>query len=331
MQHEWTLSLIAAARASSCALFALVALITGASAQPYPTKPIRLIVGSPAGGGGDTVARTVSQPMIELLGQPVVVENRAGAGGNIGAEVVAKAPPDGHALLLAFTGHVINPGLYSKLPFDTLLDFSPVTLLATNQTVLVVHPSVPAKSVKEFIALAKARQGKFTVGSLPGSSQHLAGELFKSMAMLDLLFIPYKGNSQALTGLMSGEVDVMFITMTIVQPHVRSGKIRALAVTGKRRSLLMPDLPTISEAALPGFSSVGWYGILVPAKTYAAVIDKLHQTLQKILGSADVKRRLISMGNEPVGTGPKEFDAFIREEIPRWTEVIKRTKIKLEP
>ena len=178
----------------------------------------------------------------EMLGQPVVVENRPGAGGNIGADVVAKAPPDGYTLLLAYTGHVINPGLYAKLPFDTVRDFSPVTMLATNQTVLVVHPSVPAKTVKELIALARAKPGKFTVGSLPGSSQHLAGELFKSMAKLDLLFIPYKGNSQALTGLMSGEVDVMFNTMTIVQPHVRSGKMRALAVTGKSRSQLMPEV-----------------------------------------------------------------------------------------
>ena len=299
------------------------------SAQP--TGKTALIVGSPAGGGGDTVARTVSQPLAEMLGQPVVVENRPGAGGNIGADVVAKAPADGYTLLLAFTGHVINPGLFAKMPFDTVRDFAPVTMLATNQTVLVVHPSVPAKTVKELIALARAKPGKFTVGSLPGSSQHLAGELFKSMAKLDLLFIPYKGNSQALTGLMSGEVDVMFNTMTIVQPHVRSGKMRALAVTGKSRSQLMPEVPTIAEAALPGFSSVGWYGIVAPAKTPDAVIEKLHQSLTKTLKSADVRQRLIAMGNEPVGTGPKEFDAFIKEEIPRWSRVIRDASIKLEP
>ena len=313
------------------AFLALVAWLPCASAQPYPAKPVRVIVGSAAGGGGDTVARTLSQPLAEALGQPVVVENRPGAGGNIGADVVAKAPPDGYTLLLGYTGHVINPGLYPKLPFDTVRDFSPVTMLATNQTVLVVHPSVPAKSVKELIALAKANPGKFTVGSLPGSSQHLAGELFKSMAKLNLLFIPYKGNAQALTGLMSGEVDVMFNTMTIVQPHVRSGKMRALAVTGKTRSQLMPEVPTVSEAALPGFSSVGWYGILAPAKTPDAVVDKLHQALRTILNSAQVKQRLVGMGNEPVGTGPKEFDAFIREEIPRWSKVIKDARIKLEP
>ena len=314
-----------------CGLALMFLCIGAAPAQSYPTKPIRLIVGSPAGGGGDTVARTVTQPLAEMLGQPIVVENRPGAGGNIGADVVAKAPPDGYTLLLAFTGHVINPGLYAKLPFDTVRDFAPVTMLATNQTVLVVHPSVPAKTVKDLIALARAKPGKFTAGSLPGSSQHLAGELFKSMAKLDLLFIPYKGNSQALTGLMSGEVDVMFNTMTIVQPHVRSGKMRALAVTGKSRSQLMPEVPTIAEAALPGFSSVGWYGIIAPAKTPDAVTEKLHQSLTKILESADVRQRLVAMGNEPVGTRPKEFDAFIKEEIPRWSKVILDAKIKLEP
>lgn len=314
-----------------CGLLAAVALIPAAMAQTYPSKPVRLIVGSAAGGGGDTVARTVSQPASEQLGQPVVVENRPGAGGNIGAEVVAKAAPDGYTLLLGYTGHVINPGLYPKLPFDTVRDFAPVTLLATNQTVLVVHPSVPSRSVKELIAVARSTPAKFTVGALPGSSQHLAGELFKSMAKLDLLFIPYKGNAQALTGLMSGEVDVMFNTMTVVLSHVRSGKMRALAVTGKQRSQLLPEVPTVSEAALPGFSSVGWYGILAPAKTADAVIARLNETLQKILSSGEVKQRLIGMGNEPVGMGPKAFDAFIREEIPRWSKVIKDAKIRLEP
>jgi tripartite-type tricarboxylate transporter receptor subunit TctC len=302
-----------------------------AFAQAYPAKPVRFIVGSPAGGGGDTVARTVAQPLTEILRQPIVVENRPGAGGNIGAEVVAKAPPDGYTLLLAFTGHVINPGLYGKLPFDTVNDFAPITMLATNQTLLAVHPSVPVKSVKELISLARSHPGKFTVGSLPGSSQHLAGELFKSMAKLNLLFVPYKGNAQALTGLMSGEVDVMFNTMTLLQPHVRSGRVRALAVTGKTRSPLMPELPTIHEAALPGFSSVGWYGMLAPARTAPATIDILHKAFAKALNAVDTRQRLVAMGNEPVGMGPRDFDAFIRQEISRWGKVINDAGIRLEP
>ena len=313
-----------------CGVAVLVCCIGAASAQPYPAKPIRLIVGSAAGGGGDAVARVMSQPMSEILGQPIIVDNRPGSGGNIGADFVAKSPPDGHTLLLAYTGHVINPGLYAKLPFDTVRDFAPVTMLATNQTVLAVHPSVPAKSVKELIVLARAKPGRFTMGALPGSTQHLAGELFKSMAKIDMLFIPYKGNAQALTSLLSGEVDVLFNTMSIALPHIKAGKMRALAVTGKTRSQLMPELPTISEAALPGFSSVGWYGIVAPAKAPAAVVEKLNHTLMSILKSQDVRQRFINMGNEPIGMGPKEFDAFIREEIPRWSKVIRDAKIKLE-
>lgn len=302
-----------------------------ASAQAYPVKPVRFIVGSPAGGGGDTVARVVAQPLSELLGQQIIVENRPGSGGNIGADVVAKAPPDGYTLLMAFTGHVINPGLYGKLPFNTLNDFAPITLLATNQTLLAVHPSVPVKSVKELISFARSNPGKFTFGSLPGSSQHLAGELFKSMAKLNLLFVPYKGNAQALTGLMSGEVDIMFNTMTLLQPHVQTGKVRALAVTGKTRSSLMPELPTIHEAALPGFSSVGWYGMLAPAKTPPAVIEALHKGFAKVLSAGNARQRLVAMGNEPVGLGPRDFDAFIRQEIPRWSKVIQDAGIRLEP
>jgi tripartite-type tricarboxylate transporter receptor subunit TctC len=289
-----------------------------------------LIVGSPAGGGGDTVARTVSPAASEMLGQSIVIENRPGSGGNIGADYVAKSAPDGYTLLLAFTGHVINPGLYRKLPFDTLRDFAPITMLATNETVLVVHPSVPARAVKELIAVAKARPGQLTVGALPGSSQHLAGELFKSMAKIDILFVPYKGNAQALTGLLSGEVDVMFNTMTLMQPHIRSGKVRALAVTGKHRSRVLPELPTIAEAALPGFSSVGWYGILAPVHTPDAIVQKLNQVFVKALNAPEVRKRLLTLGNEPVGNSTSEFDAFIREEIPRWTRVIRDAGIKLE-
>lgn len=313
-----------------CALVLAMLPLALAVAQPYPSKPIRLIVGSSAGGGGDIMARTVSPPLSDTLGQQVIIDNRPGAGGNIGADIVAKAPPDGYTLLFAFTGHVINPGLYSKLPFDTVRDFAPITILATNQTLLLVHPSVPVKSVKDLIALAKSRPGKLTVAGLPGGSQHLAGELFKAMAGIDLLFVPFKGNGPALSALLGGEVDISFNTVAAAQSFVRAGKLRALAVAGSRRSELVPDLPTISEAGLPGFSSSGWYGILAPAGTPQGTITRLNQALVTILRSTEMKQRLMSSGNEPVGNAPEEFDAFIRKEIPRWEKVIKGAGIKLQ-
>lgn len=303
---------------------------TPASNQTYPAKPIRLIVGSSAGGSGDILARTVAQRLSDALGQQVVIDNRPGAAGNIGAEIVARAPADGYTLLFAFTGHVINPGLYAKLPFDTVRDFAPVTLLATNQTVLVMHPSVPVQSVRELIALAQARSGKLSMASLPGSSQHLAGELFKSMAGIDILFVPYKGNAPALNDVLAGHVDMMFNTMAGVQPFIKAGKLRALAVAGEKRSQLMPELPTISEAGLPGFASTGWYGILAPAKTPREVVSRLNQTLTRILGEPDLKQRLVSTGNEPVGDTPEHFDAFIRAEIPKWAKVIREAHIRAE-
>ncbi len=321
---------MAVAGKTLCALVLAMSPLALAFAQPYPSKPIRLIVGSSPGGGGDIMARTVSLPLSDTLGQQVIIDNRPGAGGNIGADIVAKAPPDGYTLLFAFTGHVINPGLYSKLPFDTVRDFAPITILATNQTLLLVHPSVPAKSVKDLIALAKSRPGKLTVAGLPGGSQHLAGELFKSMAGVDLLFVPFKGNGPALSALLGGEVDISFNTLAAAQSFVRAGKLRALAVAGSRRSELVPDLPTISEAGLPGFSSSGWYGILAPAGTPRDIITRLNQALVTILRSAEMKQRLLSSGNEPVGNTPEQFDAFIRTEIPRWTKVIKGAGIKLQ-
>jgi tripartite-type tricarboxylate transporter receptor subunit TctC len=249
-----------------CAIAAVLASVGTAWAQAYPTKPIRIIVGSSAGGGGDIMARLVAAPMSAALGQQVIVDNRPGAGGNIGADIVAKSAPDGYTLLFVFSGHVTNPSLYPKLPFDTVRDFAAVTMLATNESVLVVHPSVPANSVKELIALAKQNPGKYSIAALPSSSQHLGSELFKLQAGINLLFVPYKGNAAALTDLLGGQVQVMFNTLAISLPHVKSGKLRALAVAGARRSRLAPDLPTVSEAGLPGFSFNGWYGIVAPRK-----------------------------------------------------------------
>jgi tripartite-type tricarboxylate transporter receptor subunit TctC len=271
----------------------------------------------------------MAQPLAAQLGQPVVVDNRAGAGGNVGADIVAKAPADGYTLLFVFSGHVVNPTLYPKLPFDTVRDFAPVVMLATNESVLVVHPSVPVKSVKELIALAKQNPGKYTIGALTSSSQHLGSELFKLQAGIDLLFIPYKGNAGALTDLLGGQVHVGFNTVNITLPHVQSAKLRALAVAGTRRSKLAPDLPTVSEAGLPGFSFNGWYGFVAPARTPGPVVTRLNQTLVGIVRSPEIVERLAAMGNEPVGSTPEEFDGLIRAEIPKWAKVIAQAKIAL--
>lgn len=302
-----------------------------AVAQPYPTKSIRLIVGSSVGGGGDTFARVTAQGLSNVLGQQVIIDNRAGAGGNIGADLVAKAPPDGYTLLFAYTGHVLNPSLYPKLPFDTVRDFAPVSLLATNESFLLVHPAIPAKSLAELIALAKKNPGKYTIGALPSSAQHLGSELFKLRAGIDLLFIPYKGNGPALTDLLGGQLDSAFNTVAITLPLVQAGKLRALAVAGERRSKLAPDVPTMIEAGLPGFSFFGWYGIVAPAKTPDAIVKRLNQALVRVMKSPDILERVAAMGNEAVGSTPAEFDKFIRDEIPKWGKVIKQAKITLAP
>ncbi len=316
------------ALACVCALASPIADV--AQAQDYPTKPIRIIVGSSAGGGGDTMARVVAQALPRVFNQQVIVDNRPGAGGNIGEEIVAKAPPDGYTVLLAFSGHVVNPSLYPKLPFDAVRDFAPITMLATNESILVVHPSVPAKSVQELIAVAKRNPGKLTIGALPSSTQHLGSELLKLRAGIDLLFVPYKGNAPALADLLGGQLDVMFNTTAITLPLVKAGKLRALAVAGERHSRLAPELPTVSEAGLPGFSFVGWYGILAPAKTPPAIVKRLNQAIVQAMSAPDIVERVMGLGNDPVGDSPAEFDKFIREEIPKWAKVIKEAKIKME-
>jgi tripartite-type tricarboxylate transporter receptor subunit TctC len=302
-----------------------------ALAQTYPAKSIRLIVGSSAGGGGDTFARVTAQALSNALGQQVVIDNRAGAGGNIGADLVAKAPGDGYTLLFVYTGHVLNPSLYPKLPFDTVRDFVPVALLATNESFLLVNPAVPAKSLTELIALAKQSPGKYTIGALPSSAQHLGSELFKLRAGIDLLFIPYKGNGPALTDLLGGQLDTAFNTVAITLPLVQAGKLRALAVAGERRSKLAPGVPTMIEAGLPGFSFFGWYGIVAPAKTPDSIVRRLNEALVRIMKSPDILERIAAMGNEPVGSTPAEFDKFIRDEIPKWGKVIRDAKITLAP
>jgi len=300
------------------------------AAESYPIRPIRLVVGSSAGGGGDGVARLVAARLMPLLGQQVVVDNRPGAAGNIGTEMVARSQADGYTLLFVYTGHAINPALFKKLPFDPLRDFSPVGLIGYNNSALVVNPALPVHSVKELIALARERPGKLTTGAIPGGSQHLAGEMLKVRASLDFLFVPYKGNGPANSDLLAGQLDFMFNTLQLVVPLAKAGRLRALAVASEKRSELMPELPTISEAAIKGFSAQGWYGLVAPAGTPRSVIAKLNEALNTVLRDADTVQRFKAMGNEIASSTPEQFDTLIRAEIPKWAEVVRQAGIKLQ-
>jgi tripartite-type tricarboxylate transporter receptor subunit TctC len=312
------------------AVLPMLLLAASVPAQPYPMRPIRLIVGSSAGGGGDGVARVMAMKLAPLLGQQIVVDNRPGAAGNIGTEMVARAPADGYTLLFAYTGHVINPALFKKLPFDPLRDFAPVGMIGYNNSALVVHPLLPVHSTKELIALARARPGRLTAGAIPGGSQHLATEMLKIQAGVDFLYVPYKGNGPAMSDLLAGQLDFMFNSLQLVAPLAKAGRLRALAVTSEKRSELMPELPTISEAAIKGFSAQGWYGLVAPAATSRGVIAKLSEALSATLRDADTQQRFKAMGNEIAFATPEQFDALIRADIPKWAEVARRAGIKPE-
>ena len=294
-------------------------------AQPqYPVKPLRLIVPYPPGGGTDTLARLLVQKLSEALGQQVVLDNRPGAGANIGVEAAAKSPPDGYTLLLATIANAISASLYTKLNYDLVKDFSSVTLLATTPHMLVVHPSVPARSVKEFVALATARPQQLAYSSSgSGTPSHLAGELFASMTGVRLVHVPYKGGGPSVIALLSGEVSVGFATMPSVIPHVKAGKLRALAVTTAQRSPSFPQLPTISEAGVPGYDAGSWYGLLVPAGTPKEVVARLNAETVKLLKLPEVKERLDSAGFEVLVSTPEEYAAFTRNEIEKWAKVVK--------
>jgi tripartite-type tricarboxylate transporter receptor subunit TctC len=303
-----------------------------AAAQSYPQKPVRLVVGVPPGGTTDIVARLVGQKLGEQLGQQFVIDNRGGAGGNIGAEAVAKSPPDGYTLFLATIGTMaINPNLYSKMPFDTLRDFAAISQLTSMPQLLVVHPSVPAKSVKELIAYAKSHPGQLNFASGgSGTAIHLAGELFKSMANVDMVHIAYKGSGPAMTDLLGGQVSLMFDQILTALPHVQSGKLRALAVTTAKRSRAVPQLPTISEAALPGYAVTTWHGLLAPAGTPREIVNRLSAETAKALQSADVVDRFATQGVEPVSSTPEEFAAIMKSELEKWRKVILASGTKLE-
>ena len=303
----------------------------GASAQ-FPNKPIRMVVPFPAGGPTDIVARTVGQKLAEALGQPVIIDNRGGAGGVLGTEMVVKSPADGYTLLVGtISGLAVAMSLYPNHSYETLRDLAPITQAVTVTNIVVVHPSIPARSVKELLALARAKPGTLTYASSGnGTITHLAGELFKSLARVDIVHVPFRGGAPALTALLSGEVSMSFENSLIVVPHIKSGKVRALAVTGAKRSRSAPELPTVAEAGLPGYSASGWYGFVAPAATPKEIIARLASELNRILKQPDVIERLSSQGAEPVGGTPAEFTAFIQTEIDKWAKLVKSANMKAE-
>ena len=305
----------------------------GAAAQSaFPAKPIRFVVPFPAGGPLDIVARAIGQELNKSWAQPVIIDNRPGAGGNIGADAVARAAPDGHTILMgAVSTHAINPTLYSKLPYDPIRDFAPVTLVTSVPNVLVVHPSVPARTVKDLISIARARPGQlnFASGST-GSAGHLAGELFKAMAGVDMVHIPYKGAAPAVVDLLAGHVSLMFDNMSSTLPNIKAGRVRAIAVTTLTRSPMLPALPTISESGLRGFDISTWFGVFAPGATPPAIVARLNAEIVRELGTPEMRERLAALGAEPVGNKPEEFAAFIREEIPKYAKVIKASGAKAD-
>jgi tripartite-type tricarboxylate transporter receptor subunit TctC len=316
-----------------CWLLAFAFFVSGtAPAQPqYPSKAVRLIVPYPPGGGTDTIARILSQKLSELLGQQVIMDNRPGAGANIGVELAARSPADGYTLLLTTISNAISASLYSKLNYDLVKDFAPITLLATTPHILVVHPSVPVKTVKEFIVFAKARPDQLAYSSSgSGTPAHLAAELFKYMTGIKMIHIPYKGGGPSVVGLVGGEASVGFATMPSVLVHVKSGRLRGLAVTTAKRSPNTPDLPTISEAGVPGYDAGSWYGLAVPTGTPKDIIARLHAETHKALKLPDVKQRLDGVGFEVLLSTPEEYGAFTRSEIDKWAKVVKASGARAE-
>lgn len=301
------------------------------AAPGYPNRPLRWIVPYGPGGGADTVARMVGQKLAESWAQQVVIDNRPGAAGIVGADVAAKAKPDGYTLLMAATPHAVNVSLYNQLPFDLTRDFAAVILVASFPNILVTHPSVPVASIKELIAFAKSRPGQLNFASNGnGTSPHLAMELFKTLAGIRMIHVPYKSSSQALTDLLGGQVSLMFPNLPSALPHVRAGKLKALAVTGIKRSPAAPGIPTMAEDGVPGYAADTWNGILVPAATTKGVVIKLNSELAKLLHRPDLKERLLTLGAETTGSTPEEFSAFIKAEITKWAQVIKNAGIRAD-
>jgi len=319
-----------AARVSVAAIITGIAAIS-AFAQDYPSKPVRIVVPFAPGGGTDLSARVIAQKLSESLGANFVVDNRPGAAGIVGTEMIAKSKPDGYALLVVSSSHAINPAMYPKLPYDTARDFVPISLLLSGPSLVVAHPSLPAKNARELIALAKAKPGTLTFASAGhGTPPHMAGELFRALAGIDLVHIPYKGNGPAYTDLMAGQVSLMFPNIATSLPYVRSGRMRALGVGSKTRSAIAPEIPTINESGLPGYEMSSWFGLLAPAGTPVAIVARLQQEIARIFKHPDVREKLLAQGVEPVGGTPQEFTAFLHNETTQWAKVIKSSGLKPE-
>ena len=300
-------------------------------AQPYPNKPVRIIVPLAAGGPTDVLARSIAQTLTETWGQAILVDNRPGANTNIGTAAVAKSPADGYTLLLTVNNLTINPSLYQDIPFDSLKDFAPISLFATSPLVLAVHPSVPAKSVKDLIALAKARPGELHFGSPGnGSPPHLAGELFNTLAGVKLVHVPYKGITAAVTDLIGGQLEVMFPGSPIALPNAKAGKLRALATTGAKRTAAAPDLPTVAEAGLQNYEMSLWYGLLAPANTPSAIVQRLHVEIARIIALPAVIQQWAALGVEPASTTPEQFAAYLKADIGKWQKIVRESGAKMD-
>ena len=305
------------------------------AAQPaterFPSRPIRLIVPQPPSGTVDMLARIIGQKLADALGQPVVIDNRAGASGIVGSDLVAKAPADGHTILMTMTSHTTTPSLYAKLPYDAIRDFVPVSMVTSAALMLVVNPALPVHNVKDLIAHAAARPERinFTSAAI-GSGGHLAGELFKTMTGLKVTHVPYRGTGPAVIALIANEVQYMFAGLLPAQAQVKTNRLRALAVTSAKRSALIPELPTVIESGLPGFEVIGWYGVLAPAGTPPAIVNRLHAEIIKVLALRDIRERIAGDGAEVVGDTPAQFAAFLKTDIARWAPLIKQSGARLE-
>ena len=309
-----------------------MAATTSVPAQQYPAKAVRMIVGFPAGGTSDIMARLTGQKLSEAWGQTFIIDNRPGAGGNIGTELVAKAAPDGYTLLVS-PGSTLtsNPAVYSKVPFDTVRDFAPVTIIAGVPNALVVHPSLPVANVKELIALAKSRPGQLAYASTgAGQSTHLSAELLKTSAGINLIHVPYKGSAPALTDIVAGQVSVMFDNLPSVLPFIKSGRLKPLAVSSAARSRALPEIPTVAESGVPGFDVTVWFAVLAPAATPRDIVNRLNTEVVKAINTSDMRQRLAQQGADPIGNTPEEFSAVIKRDLAKWAKVVKDANIKLD-
>jgi len=319
-------------RCKMIVLLLLIAASGSAPAQTYPAKPVRVIVAFAPGGTTDILGRVFSQKLSASLGQQFLVDNRTGAGGTIGTDVVAKSAPDGYTINFGSTSSLaVSPNLYPKLPFDLLRDTTPVTQVATASIVLAVHPSVPVKSMRELIALARARPGQINYASSgSGSSLHLCGEYLKYLAKIDLTHVPYKGVGPALPDLLAGHVQLLFSDMAPFVPYVKTGRLRVLAVSTAKRSKLYPDLPTIAESGVPGYDLAGWYGVVVPTGTPRAIVERLHAEYVKAMRAPDIAERYAALGVEPVDSTPEQFGTYMRAELAKWGDIIKRSGTRVD-